>query len=245
MTVTTYRQWLADGSPWHDAKCIGSFAATMRGRGYTVYTIGAVDTHLDIPVPEDHAPFSHTPWPGPQPYPAVLACDIMPGGEVDLATVGAQIYADKQAGHPGLAWLKYMNWTDADGNCWHDTWMPNHVRRPSTDRGHIHLSARTDYVNTPTSYDPIEELPVALTDSDKAWIQAQIRAPYADSDPSGLVETPVGHTVLSQQIPDGTRPGNPQAAAYVVLEHLGQAVVALQQQISALAAKVTPPAAGK
>lgn len=242
MTVTTYRQWRADGSPWHDAAPIGSFATTIRGHGYTVYTIGAVSTHLDIAVPEDHAPFSHTPWPGPQPYSAVLACDIMPGGVVDLAVLGAQIYADKQAGHPGLAWLKYMNWTDAAGNCWHDTWMPHHARRPSTDRGHIHLSARTDYVNTSTSYDPIEEIPVALTDSDKAWLLTQIRAPFVDSDPSGLVESPAGHEVLSQQVPDGTVAGSPQAATYVVLQHLGQAIKRVEDKVDALAAKTQPPA---
>lgn len=171
MTVTTYQQWLADGSPWKDAAPIDSFERTVRGYGYTVYTIGAVDTHLDIPNPEDHAPFSHTPWPGSQPYPYVLALDIMPGGKWSLAKLGAQIFADKMAGRPGTEWIKYMNWTDSSGDCWHDSWMPGHVRRGSSDRGHIHLSGRTDYVNKPTGYDPIgggdimSELFIKLGDS--------------------------------------------------------------------------------
>lgn len=155
MAVTTYRQWVADGSPWHPAAFIDDFAHTMRGHGYTVYTIGAVATHLNIPRPEDHAPFSHTPWPGPQPYPAVLACDIMPGGALDLASLGAQIVADKFANVPGTEWVKYINWTDAGGNCYHDRWQPEHRRTPSGDRGHIHISGRTDFVTAGTSYDPV------------------------------------------------------------------------------------------
>ncbi len=158
MAITTYSQWVADGSPWRPAAYIGTFAATLRGHGFVVGTIGAVSTHLNIDFPEDHAPYSHTPWPGPQPYPNECACDIMPGGAVDLATLGAQIVADKMANVAGTEWIKYINWTDASGNCWHDSWKPNHDRLPSTDKEHIHLSGRTDYVDQPTSYDPVARL---------------------------------------------------------------------------------------
>ena len=156
MTVTSYSGWVADGRPFKDAACIDSFATTLRGFGYTVYTIGD-SVHLHANPPEDHTPFSHTPWPGAQPYPYVMACDIMPGGKWSLADLGARIVADKQAGVPGTEWIKYINWTDHNGHCWHDSWEPAHSRRPSTDRGHIHISARTDYVHKTTAFVPFQE----------------------------------------------------------------------------------------
>ncbi len=158
--ATTYQGWVKDGRPWKPAECIDSFARTLRGYGYTVYVLGDED-HLRADTPEDHTPFSHTPWPGPQPYPYVDACDIMPGGKWSLADLGARIYADKQAGVSGTEFIKYMNWTDHNGNCWHDSWEGSHQRRSSSDRGHIHISSRTDYVHKPTSYVPFQEdLPV-------------------------------------------------------------------------------------
>lgn len=155
MTVTTYDGWVADGAPWSNATCIDDFAHTMRGHGYVVGTIGQTDTHLDVFFPEDHAPFSHTPWPGTQPYPRVLALDIMPGGEKDWRELGEKIHADKKAGVPGTEWIKYMNYTDRAGICQHVSWEPNYAAWPSNDGGHIHISARTDYVNTQTAYDPL------------------------------------------------------------------------------------------
>ena len=193
--ISNYQQWLAAGSPWHLAEYISSFAATMRRHGYTVGTIGAVGTHLDIPNPQDHAPFSHTPWPGPQPYPMVCAIDVMPDGPVSLARVGAQIVADKNAGVPGTEWIKYMNWTPDGGSCRNESWKPDHVVSPSGDRGHIHISGRTDYVSTPTSYDPVgrilhtdptpapggghptlgnRQLQVGSTGTDVAYLQHQL-----------------------------------------------------------------------
>jgi hypothetical protein len=154
MTVTNYAEWVADGSPWHPAAPVDSLAQTLRRHGYTVYILGNME-HLKSSTPEDHDPYSHTSWPGAQPYPFVLAEDIMPGGAWPLDKLGAKIFADKQAGNAGLAGLKYMNWTDSNGKCWHDKWTPNHVRTSSNDKGHIHLSWRTDFVNKSTNYDPI------------------------------------------------------------------------------------------
>lgn len=161
MAVTTYAGWVADGSPWSNATCIDDFARTMRGHGYVVGTIGQIDTHLDIPFPEDHAPFSHTPWPGAQPYPYVLALDIMPGGEKDWRELGEKIHADKLAGVAGTEWIKYMNYTDVAGNCWHASWVNGYSRTPSSDGGHIHISARTDYVKAHTSYAPFNPAPTS------------------------------------------------------------------------------------
>lgn len=154
MAVTTYAQWVANGSPWSPATCIADFAATLRRRGYTVYILGAVSTHLNIAFPEDHAPFSHTPWPGAQPYPRVLACDIMPGGDTDWRRLGMRIHDDRTANVPGTEWIKYMNFTDVFGNCLHASWQGGYSQRPSSDTGHIHISARTDYADRHTSYNP-------------------------------------------------------------------------------------------
>jgi hypothetical protein len=152
--VNSYAGWVADGSPWKPAVPVDNLAKVLRGYDYTVYILGN-KAHLTANPPEDHTPYSHTPWPGPQPYPYILGMDIMPGGKWDIDVLGAKIFADKQAGAPGVAGLKYMNWTDSNGNCWHDKWTPNYSRSVSSDRGHIHLSWRTDFVTNTALYDPI------------------------------------------------------------------------------------------
>jgi hypothetical protein len=165
MAITTYAGWVADGQPHPNAVCIDDFANKIRSYGYTVYTMGN-DAHLHSIPPEDHCPFSNTAWPGAQPYPHVMALDIMPGGKMDWRDLGAKIFADKQAGVPGTEWIKYMNWTDRAGNCYHDKWMFTYSRSSSSDTGHIHISARTDYVNAHVTYDPIatgDDFLMALT----------------------------------------------------------------------------------
>lgn len=155
MATQAYWNWKNAGAPWSSATPIGDFSRTMRGHGYTVYVLGADDpSHLQADQPEDHCPFSQTPWPGPQPYPRVLALDIMPGGAMDWRALGEKIVADKNAGVPGTEWIKYINYEDRNGNCWHASWQPNYARRSSSDRGHIHMSGRTDYVDAHTAYDP-------------------------------------------------------------------------------------------
>jgi len=162
MTVDTYTEWVADGSPWHASKPAADFAKTLGGHGYTVYVVGNHE-HMTASTPEDHTPFSHTPWPGTQPYSAILACDIMPGGSVDWRELGRRIYEDKMANKPGTEAIKYMNWTDVAGACHHDSWQPNHVRKSSSDTGHIHISFRTDFVNSDAMahYDPVLGSPAA------------------------------------------------------------------------------------
>lgn len=160
MAVTTYAQWLADGSPIRPAVCIADWIVTMRKYGYVCGFYPDL-RHLKASPPEDHTPYSHTPWPGPQPYPYSMASDLMPPmkpGMVPLAKIGAQMVADKKAGKPGTEWIKYINWTDANGNVWHDQWEPNWLRSHSTDTGHLHVSARTDWVNKHTTYDPVAEI---------------------------------------------------------------------------------------
>jgi hypothetical protein len=159
MTPTTYDQWVADARPWRPAPVIDRFAELMRGHGFEVFTIGD-QNHLTATLPEDHTPYSHTPWPGAQPYPQILALDVMPGGAVDWRELGYRIVADRLAGVRGTGWIKYINWTDPAGSCWHDRWEPDHTSSPSADRGHIHVSARTDRLAAGElgDWDPVAEL---------------------------------------------------------------------------------------
>ncbi len=157
MTVTTYQGWVNDGKPWKNCQPINDFIATLQRHGYTGPTAGIGDqSHLTATPPEDHCPYSHTPWPGVQPYPYVMAIDIMGGEGLDLIRLGGLIFNDKNSNVPGTEPIKYMNWTDSDNNCFHDSWQPNHTRYNSSDRGHIHISFRTDYVtsNRMAIYDP-------------------------------------------------------------------------------------------
>lgn len=170
MVTTEYRDWVADDKPWIVAQPIADIASALRRHGYTVYTIGNED-HLTANPPEDHTPYSATGWPVPAPYPVVNACDIMPPtagqrSKLDgrllpsLAQLGAQLRTDRLSGHTAMTWLKYINWEPGDGTCWHDSWQPGYARRASTDRGHIHLSGRSDLITSTMAagYDPVARI---------------------------------------------------------------------------------------
>lgn len=160
MTSQGYWDWINAGRPFTTAQPIVDLGRTLRGYGYTVYTIGD-NSHLQANTPEDHCPFSYTGWPVPSPRWWIHACDIMPppagSGLPNLAQLGGQLVADKLAGHAGVAWLKYLNWTRADGQCVHESWEPGHNVRSSSDTGHIHISARSDFTNSAAAvdYDPV------------------------------------------------------------------------------------------
>jgi len=178
MTATTYLQWVADGQPWKPATPVADLRDTLQRHGFTVYVLGD-ESHQKAQPPEDHVPYSHTPWPGKQPYPYVLAMDVMPNGDLSLDKLGAQLVKDKNAGVSGVHGLKYLNWTDSNGNCWHESWQPKHARESSDDRGHLHLSWRTDFVTSTSAagYDPVARvkgIDVALTDEE--WASLQIAA---------------------------------------------------------------------
>lgn len=156
MASQAYLDWIKDGQPWAFARPIRSVGDRLAAHGYTVYFQGDIN-HLTKATPEDHTPFSATGWPVPTPYPVCTATDIMPptpgqrskltGRPLpSLADLAATIRRDKMNGAPGGAWIKYMNWEPGDGNCWHDRWQPDYVRTASGDKGHIHISGRSDMV---------------------------------------------------------------------------------------------------
>lgn len=103
--------------------------------------------------------------------------------------------------------------------------------------GHAHFSARHDHTGNTSTASWLEDF-MPLNDADLAKIQAIVNAGRTDTDKTALVETPEGHAVLSQQIPNGTKPGSPQDAAYNVIRDLGLALVALQETVDEIAAKV-------
>jgi len=157
MAVTTYAGWIADGKPARQAQPIADMVTMFEGHGFVVYWMGN-QAHLTATPPEDHCPFSNTPWPGAQPYPYVLALDLMPkggAGGASLAPIARKIIADKRSGN--APWVKYLNWTDESGHVWHTKWQPTEATTASTDAGHIHLSIRTDYAtsNAAHGWDPL------------------------------------------------------------------------------------------
>jgi hypothetical protein len=111
---------------------------------------------------------------------------------------------------------------------------------PHTEHAHFSASYTTSLEASTASWH-LEDIPVALTAADKTWItntvKAEVAAVYADNDTGPLVSCTAGHAILSHPIPDGTKPGTPQTAAYAVIEHIGQVLVDVQTQVAALSAK--------
>lgn len=154
-------RWIAAGRPEHGIMVpILDLKAALVRHGYTVGTVGD-DAHLNAAVAEDHTWFSQTGWPAAALLGWEYAADIMapPAGSglPSLVALGEQISADWGAGVPGTEWIKYMNWTHADGRCVHEARDPSHRIVDSGDRGHIHISGRTDYLRSTVAagYDPV------------------------------------------------------------------------------------------
>lgn len=161
MPARTYSSWVAAGRPVSGlARPAARLRDVLRRYGYTVYDIGN-DDHLRHVPPEDHTPYSDTGWPIDPPLWWMTAIDVMPppagSGLPSLAALARQIHDDREAGHPGAGWVKYMNWEPGDGSCRHCSWQPSHNQTTSTDRGHIHISTLgtvIDYADA-DDYDPV------------------------------------------------------------------------------------------
>lgn len=248
MATTAYRNWAADGRPWKVAAPVRQLGDILKGYGYTVYYLGADDgSHLQASKPEDHCPFSFTGWPVTHPYPYVTALDIMPpprsSGLPSLQQIGATIYGWRVAGDPGLAWLKYMNWEpdrDNGGRCWHDSWQPNFNRRDSSDRGHIHMSGRSDMVSSAgPAFDPVDrirnsqgaDMPLSNEDVQKIWTWDLVDGPNVGmayrlvnqlvADVAELKARPAGTVVLTEDDRAALIAGFEAAAEHAVRRVLG------------------------
>lgn len=170
MTSRQHAAWIARGKPWRLARPLQQQRDRLRAYGYTVYDLGN-DAHLDHIPPERHCPYCETNWSAFQNRPmpdVVTAIDIMPRtvgmanrGLPTLQQIGAQYYADKQAGHSGVAWLIGMNWgPSSDRTAVRDTWRPSHVRSTSSDTGHIHGECDSSMIDSTAgdTYDPVARI---------------------------------------------------------------------------------------
>lgn len=161
MPSDAYYQWLDAGEPYEPCRPVREFVDLLRSKGYTVYHKGDT-SHMQAVPPEDHTPFSATGYPIASKRWIGHALDIMPDGPIDLTTLAMRIIADKIANVDGTQWIKYINWTDAHGETWHYKWQPSLVKSSSTDKGHIHISGRSDMdtsdVVSKSGYDPVERL---------------------------------------------------------------------------------------
>lgn len=280
MASQAYYDWVTNGSPWKFARPIQAVADRLRAHGFTVYLQGNQE-HLTATPPEDHTPFSATGWPGTSPYPYCMAMDIMPpaAGQTSKITgralptlqkLAAQLRSDKIAGLSAAQFVKYLNWEPGDGNCWHDSWMPAYARRTSTDRGHIHVSARTDYYlsGAADGYDLVarvmgDDMPLTNTDVDTILGRDAVPNPYADraTNPAITVasalkaaasaDVKLDRVLALLQALSGKDFTDEPAIVAGVLAGLDPAVIAAaipkdlaQQLLDALASRLAQPPAG-
>lgn len=169
MASQGYRDWLAAGKPYELIRPAAALQRALRSHGLTVYDYPDA-RHLQADMPEDHTPFSVTGYPGSNRRWRARGLDVMPRGSTagarrENAEIARQLIRDRDAGRPEVAWIKYINWTDENGVCRQERWttdgQPNkRTTRSSTDKGHIHISGRSDLDSDTRAdgYDPIKRM---------------------------------------------------------------------------------------
>lgn len=169
MATSAYYEWVDDGRPFTVAKPIAETLAKLKAARPEAAKAGCFgsigDTaHLTANKPQDHCPFSTTGWPLSHPYPYVTAGDIMhrPDLGVDCTKIHAGLLAAAKAGL--LPWLKYWIWQGKRYDV-RNNWAPVTA---SGHYDHIHLSSRTDHINTSIgSWHPLEEADMTPDESQK------------------------------------------------------------------------------
>jgi hypothetical protein len=149
MAVQAYYRWDAEGRPLKPAQPIRELVERLRiqfprAAKANLFSWYADNAHYQANTPQDHTPFSVTGWPLPHPYPYVCATDVMhrPDLGVDCHKLFAYWIAEARAGR--MPWAKYIIWR---GQSYHVSrgWAP---KAASGHFDHIHLSTRTDHINT-------------------------------------------------------------------------------------------------
>ncbi len=136
-------------------------------------------------------------------------------------------------------------WSASEG------WRQQTYTGPNPHDKHAHFSASYDSkLEASTASWHLEDIPVALTSDDRAWLKAEIRdavnaaftlGKQKDSTPT----SPAGAAVLSQGIPNGMRPGAPRDTAWEVIRDIGSAVRLVGEdlaEVKAAVVKAAPPA---
>lgn len=147
MSTDAYRRWVDAGRPWKKAQPVADLEQWARANGVGVLgTIGNT-AHLTSSRPQDHTPFSASAWPNPLPGYIVTAIDL-----ADTAGLAPAILTTARAGN--LPWLKYAN---LGGR--HYEHGDDFQRGTHSSDSHIHLSIRTDHLDTELAADWINTKP--------------------------------------------------------------------------------------
>lgn len=220
----TYYVWIGSGKPYVLMRPAKVLQAALRGHGLTVYDYPN-DAHLRANTPEDHTPFSATGWPGKSAYGVGHALDVMPRADTaaaraENAAIARQLIRDRNAAVAGTLWIKYINWTDEQGACHQERWMPSHETRSSTDKGHIHISGRSDADNDARAegYDPIARMTAAVQGG-PVELSSILPAPKAGTNVGDAL---AGTWKTAERIADGPNAAQPVAAHVWLAAQLGE-----------------------
>jgi hypothetical protein len=186
---------------------------------------------------------SRAEWNGdPDSTPEVRAIDI----DVDFRNgATAQQLVDHIVGLKPSSVLRYVIYNrriyEADNG-----WKSRAYTGASAHTEHIHFSgAYTQASDNNTTYNyRLDDIQVPLSAADKTWIRQQLATVTAVDKPQadGTATSKIGRLALSQGIPDGLHAGQSRALAWQVLTDLGQALVALEDSVDQISAKVDAPA---
>jgi hypothetical protein len=198
-----YYDWIDAGRPYELIIPARDLKRNISRHGITVWDYPN-NAHLTANPPEDHTPFSATGFPGKNARWKARALDVMPRSSAydhrkENADIARRLIRDRDAGRPEVAWIKYINWTDENGVCRQERWtdlssINRRTTRSSSDKGHIHISGRSDYDTSRAAYDYD---PVALSqngDSGMAtnspnWNDAQKARAVFDMVPTTTLDT--------------------------------------------------------
>jgi hypothetical protein len=209
-----FKDWVEAGKPYTLIRPARALQRNLSAHGLTVYDYPD-NKHLTASPPEDHTPFSATGFPGANRRWNARALDIMPRSgsaahRKENADIARQLIRDRDAGVPGVMWIKYINWTAEDGRCRQERWTTpdaplQRTTKSSTDDGHIHVSGRSDVDDDSRAedYDPIDRMTGDddMDDLTRAKIDAMFNVAMATKLPGGGDKVfPVPFTVKLNEI---------------------------------------------
>lgn len=135
MVSRAFQTWAAKGRPWKLARPVMELNNWAADNGVKVKGTIGNDGHLERDRPEDHTPFSSTPWPVALNDYWVCAIDLD-----NVNGLGAAIERKATAGQ--YPWIKYMNHSHR-----HISFMGRVPAVSYSDDEHVHISVRSDWVD--------------------------------------------------------------------------------------------------